>query len=340
MKYRLSGKGFTLLEMMLVLVIAASLLAMFINFSTQQYHQQQRDKVVMQMQQILNSALSFYNQKGRWPVTTGNVWVALNSTNELISGGYLAAGTGPSSAWISPFNNGVYKIGFNAITNIFFVEATLVAGESENLTATAQVIAAQLPSGTVLPQSSNSIPPISGACVSGAICLAAASVPPPGQNLNNARAINFGSVYSSGQCVPTPTCPVGMTPQIFVVPVSLSGLADMTNQAAPNVYPISSYIAYAVGPFLSSNSSSNVCDNTTGSGGTSDDCSTTNIQGGANNKYWRVCLSVTTEKGVAHIPQANQTDTKNLGSVIAVTRCVPGSPTPTEKTGSTFQIYQ
>lgn len=164
-------------------------------------------------------------------------------------------------------------------------------------------------------------------------------MPPPGQNLNNARSVNFGSVYSSGQLVPVPTCPTGMTPQIFAVPISVSGVNDVTVGSSPTVYPISSFTAYATAP-SDGISCPDVCrPASAGSGGAKDNCASATV-GGINKKYWRVCLAVTTEKGQVSITESDQADTKFLGSILAVTRCAPGSPTITEPVGSVFQVYQ
>jgi len=248
-------KGFTLIEVLLVLVIASSLIVMFINFTGQQANQQRRDITTLRMQQVLNAALAFYNQNGRWPSLTATPTqsglVALTTASELVGNNYLIR-MGSSGTWVSSYGSTIYA-GFEPTRNIFYVAVSLPAAAPSP--ANAQMIAGLLPSGITLPSGSvPGLPPSPGACSSGQSCYILASVPPPGQNLNNARSVNFASVYHSSACVPAPSCPVGMMPQIFVIPVSVSGVNDSPTNCTDNnatnctvnVYPISSYTGYAI----------------------------------------------------------------------------------------------
>src|SRR5687768_2200405 len=61
-------KGFTLLEMLLVLAISSSLVVLLLNYTTQKSDEMRRDKTVLQIQQILNAALSYYVNTSTWPV--------------------------------------------------------------------------------------------------------------------------------------------------------------------------------------------------------------------------------------------------------------------------------
>jgi prepilin-type N-terminal cleavage/methylation domain-containing protein len=358
--------GFTLLEMLLVLVIVSSLIVMYLNFSTNQFHQQQRDKTVIQMQQILNAALAYYNQNGRWPTLTGqstpatyNNWVPLDNTNELIVNNYLSPGpTGGGSGssanpWVNGYGGNISTY-FDPTTGIFYVGAGVTLAATVDPTIIVNAIIGQLPSGMAVSGATLAKPPVASTCGAGALCTAITSVPPPGQNLNNARSINFASLYKSGQCVPVPACPPTMTPQIFAVPVSVSGTATPGSSSA---YPINGYTAYATGPSTGSASATNpsICTTTGLPGGTASGISancgnTTNVKGGYNNQYWRVCLLVITDKVSTANPAGSApasttasppTDTQNAGTIMAVTRCAPGTtPTTNEPTGSSsFSVF-
>ena len=170
----------------------------------------------------------------------------------------------------------------------------------------------------------------------------------PGQNLNNARSVNFAGYYHHGGCVPAPFCPSNMAPDILVVPVSLYGLNDVS--ADSTYYPLYGFTAYANGGVNAASSApnstpdvpSNVadcenpsvatqCNSTCGSNGAGGPCTAITTVG--NQLYWRVCLIVRTEKGVV-----GQTATNAWGqyaTVLAITRCVPLN----ENAGSDFTVW-
>lgn len=388
-------KGFTLVEMLLVLVISTSIIMMFLGYVTQTSQQTRRDIATMQIQQILNAALAYYVSNGSWPEVSSTTSVCTDSSggdvigsgDVLTSNKYLQAG----SNWKGPYGNG-YRTCVDPSTNIFYVISRLSVGVSTT-PANAAAIAGQLPSGIVVDETSGSaIPPfntgtgfsgvaVGSYCNASDNCIVISSVPPPGQNLNNARSVNFASVYHSSSCVPAPTCPTGMVPQIFVVPTSVSGVNDIptncTNNTTAgctvNVYPISSYTGYAVGyttappaqgaanpmgygyigaPEYLTTGSSTMPPCT--SGGTAAVCyaSNANSSGGsittpiaAPGYYWRVCLGIVTERGKV-TPTAVGAEPSPWGllegSVMAITRCVPGSLSTgvvSEPIGSDFTVF-
>jgi len=145
-----------------------------------------------------------------------------------------------------------------------------------------------------------------------------AQVQIPGQNLNNARSLNFAGIYYAGSCVPAPVCPLDMTPKIFVSPAGVSGVNDEPtpancsptspydpNTCAAQVYPLSSFTAFARGD-ASGNPVSPGAPNVTGAGPL--DCKVTadptelgceaDVDGSSSvgaGSYWRVCLYVRTD---------------------------------------------
>jgi len=326
MKANQNQKGVTLIEMLLVLVISVSLLMMFLGYTTQKSDQLRRDRLTMEMQQILNAALVYYVNNGQWPgpnTCQGGVGNVVDATHPLVTAGYLP---NPPAYW------NVYGIGFrtcvDSVTNNFYLLNRVPTAENP----IGGVIASQLPSGiTVVAPVASPLPPFvssftQAACstaTGGNGCFIVSMVPIPGQNLNNARSVNFASIYNAGQCVPVPTCPNNTTATILAVPVSVSGTNDNNGNASPNVYPISSLTAYATNPAASP---------TTCPGVYNDNCA--HVTGAS--QYWRVCLSVTTERGTVLGSNVYQ-DTKNMGSILALTRCSPS--TPAEPTGSTFNTY-
>jgi type II secretory pathway pseudopilin PulG len=334
-------KGVTLLEVLLVLAIASSLLVMMLNYTTQKAAEMRRDKTVLEIQQILNASMSFYLNNSYWPLdgasaantqcNTG-VWSDVPST--LLQPNYL-----PQSLATSPYQT-KYQFTCNSTGTFFVTTATKTEVD-------AAVIAGRLPMGyrssTI---TSGAVPPV--ACTttsgSGTSCVnIVASVNIPGQNLNNARSVNFASVYYSGSCVPAPNCPPNMSPDILVMPAAVSGVNEPPacgwGTCVGNVYPVSSFTAYArgdgsgnpvdpvVGPYNCAMSSQVRC---------------LLNQGGAfipsdGTKYWRVCLNVNTEMGrVDSSSSVNQG--KMMGTLVAITRCVPNSGA--EVPSGSIDVYQ
>src|SRR5262249_9514404 len=60
-------KGFTLVEMLLVLVITATLIYAALGYFQQRTLQMRMDRTSIQMQQILNAGLAFYVANSNWP---------------------------------------------------------------------------------------------------------------------------------------------------------------------------------------------------------------------------------------------------------------------------------
>lgn len=337
-------KGFTLLEILLVLAILSSLVILMLNYTTQKAAELRRDKTVLQMQQILTAGLSYYINNSIWPLVGATPLAPGCGTPTWSNLSVLQTGNSylPTTLVNSPYGN-TYTINCAAPNNAIgaFYVTTRV-----DTAVNASIIAGRLPLAFITTIDSLSANPI----VQPAGCqqpvtkdsncnVVVSSVNIPGQNLNNARSVNFSNIYHSGSCVPAPTCPPGMAPSIFVNPVSVSGVNDATN-----IYPISSFTAYATTATVGS---SQPVDPVGGNGPPLNCLQTTPtncVADGAGNvipadgtKYWRVCLSVTTSKGLV-VPSSNAQGL-NVGSVVAFTRCVPnnGQETPS---GSQFDVWQ
>lgn len=315
--------GFTLLEMMLVLVIMASIIVMVIGFATQKTDEIRRDRAVMQMQMIQNAALAFYVNNSYWPVNSDHLCNSTGDLSILQAQSYLPSGNS-NNPWGKP-----YSIGCNITAGTFTVYS-IIPSDAEGM-----YVAGRFPFGQV----------------NGATKVVSASVTIPGQNLNNARSVNFASIYRSGACVPAPTCPTNMKPSIMVVPVSVSGVNDtptgctgtgktddLTGCTA-NIYPISSFTAFAKGKGTTSDPDdpSTLQDCSTG---LAFDCKSSYsglpTDEPAGTKYWRACLTVVTEKGI--VPSSDYPQGKMKGAILAITRCVPNNGSETPR-GTDFSIF-
>lgn len=305
--------GFTLVELVLVMVIIAAIIIMGTTYTTQRAESLRIDKAVLQMQYILNAALAYYVANGTWPGVSTN-WYDTSTTN----GSPLQPDYLPPQPLPNPFGLDTagywhgYNTGFppNIPPNTY--EVMVYVGFQPAQIARGKILGGKLPMGFYDPDSG----------------YVASYVNVPGQNLNNATAINFAGLYHHGACVPVPVCPnttagsaVTTTPQIFVMPVSVSGVND---QSSGNIYPISSFTAFSTAPAAVPAA----CP-----GGTADACTPLNGNAPLSGLYWRVCMQVITEKGDV---QATRTDKwGNNVTLGAFTRCAISN----EPAGSQFGVY-
>lgn len=357
-------KGFSLIEMLLVMVVMSALLVMLINYTTQKSDQLRRENIARELQTILNSALAFYVTNGIWPgMTVGavktsctNGWLNFDNTADLQIQNYL-----PPQASMPTVAGNSYQFHCDQTTGLFSARVVVP------LAADQTIIAGMVPLGSAQPGN-----------------VVQAQVNIPGQNLNNARSLNFAGVYYAGSCVPAPTCPIGMKPNIVVTPSAVAGVSyppnctgsstsppyDPSNCSA-NVYPVSSFIGFARGDNgnpsapTDPNGGAGAYANSNGNLGPPLDCETSAVPqtlkcASSNNNvadvtssptdtlssngtlYWRVCLYVNTENGIAYpnynapgnpattppLPVGAATAAawgKMIGTVLVFTRCVPNN---------------
>lgn len=319
-----SMHGITLIEVLLVLVIASSIIYGIANYMQQRALTLRMDRMTLQTQQILNAGLAYYVNRGSWPGSL-NCLKGLGGANCVGTTAYL-----PSSLSLNPWGS-AYTTSSSTATGVFYVYSRVTqAGTTSGYAAsTANMIAGRLPLAYTTAAASGT-PPASGTTCSTATtsCAVVASVNIPGQNLNNATAMNFAGVYRHGGCIPVPRCPVdangtAMTPQVFVVPVSVSGVSDPFNNTT--VYPISSFTAYA----------RPAATNPQGCiGGEQRACQPVNAA--ANARYWRACVQIITEKG--EITSTRPTMSDRWGQAVtlgAFTRCAITN----EPSGSPLTVY-
>lgn len=315
---RCKAKGFSLLEVLLVLAIMATIMVSILGYTTHKSDEMRRDKTVAQVEQILSAGLSYYINMGSWPTTLAEL-----QPNFLPSGTIV-------NAWGQAPSVGAPPVSSTNPGALFYV-CTTITGQQAFTAAT--TIAGRLPIASVIDGAVASCPPTASttACTATSTsCTVQSSVNIPGQNLNNARSINFAGLYHNGACVAAPVCPGKMKPSIVVTPVAVSGLNDDNSL---NVYPISSFAAYAIGTDSTSTSPPGTlplkCNGNAGDSG--DACPAS-----ASTQYWRVCLRIYTQKGLVNGVD-NKTWGLNAGVILALTRCMPENES--DFSGSSFTVF-
>lgn len=344
--------GVTLVEMLLVLVIISMIILMSVGYLQQRTLAARIDRTATTMQQILNAALSYYVVNGTWPTSLaclqgvgGAPCTVQYLPNQLASPFGQPYTLVPSTGTPAPLVYVYTPITSATASGTSVSIANILAGKLPLSYTTATTIDAN----TNLPPNDNTCVVSKGGAGSPQTCYVVASVNIPGQNLNNATAVNYGGVYHNGACVPAPTCPVDkngqtMSPQILVVPVSVSGSTDQANP--DRVYPISSFSAYALGDPNSATGAPMTV--TAASGPPACQTDTANspntkcysdMQGGtaiSSGQYWRVCLKVVTEKGdVNWGSDMSKSNWGQYATILAITRCTP----QTESFGSGFNVW-
>jgi hypothetical protein len=140
-------------------------------------------------------------------------------------------------------------------------------------------------------------------------------------------AVQFAGVFSTGGCIPAPTCPAGYTAMVTVSSQSAQAVSSVSNchssygNSCDTVatQPMYSFRTYATGddngnavanppgcnnPYYSGGGNAASC------GGTSDPSGTA---------YWRACIVVTDQAGKI-TPQYGQ-QAQLMGEIVAYTRC-------------------
>jgi prepilin-type N-terminal cleavage/methylation domain-containing protein len=354
-------KGFSLFEILLVMVIVGALIVMGTNFIQQRTTQARIDRTVMDMQQILNAAMSYYVANGSWPAQADSTAMGgtaidgtLSSTSTLYQfrDTYLpkAATVGMPSPWPSSTKSPYYVMVSDVNSNLFYVYVQVRTGSHATSLAYAQAIAGRLPQGYVSDRVTSQGDPPNPSVPCGSAnksCIAVSAVNIPGQNLNNATAVNFVGLYHHGGCIPKPKCPVDangntMIPQVFVVPVSIRGVNNNTTGPENVSYPISSFSAYAQDAPASTPKAPLLCQGQSavrgGLPGNTCSESAATYNGAPADGYWRACVQVITEKGDVTTTRSDTDPEFYWGAaqtVAAYTRCAISG----ESAGSNFQVY-
>lgn len=318
-------RGFTLIEVILVLAVVSFLFVMGLNFYQQKDYNARVDRTALQMQQLLGAAISYNVAFGSWP---GNTTTAAQGITDLKTNGYL-----PNVTITSPWGQSyfVMPVTFAGGSQVIGVFTTINNAKSAALTA--QSIAGRLPMAYTT--SDTSVPPLTvTACAANATtCTVMATATVPVQSIGNSTALNFGGVYHNGACVPVPSCPVSqggsaLVPEILVSPVSVSGAFD--SGSTTNLYPISSFTAFATGG--TTNTPPNCATPGTAVGAT---CLANSGGTTLTGKFWRVCLQVISERGTVNWNVSAANNWGVTATLMAVTRC----SITNEPAGSDFTVF-
>jgi hypothetical protein len=249
-----------------------------------------------------------------------------------LQGNFLPSGT-IKNPWGQTFSVGANTTGTSPGSE--FSVCTTIIGQQAYSAAT--VIAGRLPMASAIDGTVSCPTASTTACTAGSsTCTVVSSVNIPGQNLNNARSINFAGLYHNSACVPAPVCPSNMIPSIMAVPVSVSGM----NDGISTVYPISSFTAYVRGADANGNPGQfpASCSDASSYPACYADMPPppTPYTGLPTGKYWRVCLRIITEKGLL----TYSSTTKDAGIVLVLTRCSPANEYTTPSVyGSKFTVF-
>jgi type II secretory pathway pseudopilin PulG len=318
-------RGFTFLEILLVIVITVSIMLLFIRFMTKKSEEARINKMVMTAQQILSANLAYHQNNGRWAdcsMATNDCDLMENADIPILEQGYL-----PNQSYYTLWpQSDIDYIQFSRPTDKkFTICIPIYAGAATQ--GIAENLAGRLPLGrtsqtdNATAECSETIDPTP--CEDEKLpCRVLTTINEPGKNLNNSRSFNFAGVYHNGACVPTPVCPSNMKPNILVYPTSVSGLYEGMNGSGSttgDVVPLSSFTASAIGP-EKWDKASGLMGPANCTGAPNPECY--DSKGGNYldpGMYWRICLQVITGKGNV----ANGSWVKESGTIMAITRCVP-----------------
>lgn len=348
--HRMKQRGFTLVEMLLVMVVISALFYMGIRYMDQKTRTERIDRTVTQMQQILNSSLAYYISQNAWPVGA----TAWSSTSILQNAGFLTPGTF-ANPWAPVLDTATYPSSYSLGTDTQKKQLHVITyiGTGLLAAANARVIAGKLPLAQACKTFNKDDTTACAACaVAADPCYVVTSINIPGQNLNNAMSVNFAGLFHSGACVKAPTCPLStMEPIIIVVPTAVAGITEAptgTNCNANNLQncqiitqPVTSYIGYATALHTSAGTTPapNICGSTTTSADCLSDSNGTKITNAvAGDKYWRVCIGIDTSNGRVSPTGGNSNPWGQLSGTVSVfTRCA--LPNENSK-NSGFNVYQ
>lgn len=329
--------GLSLIEVLLMLTVIAIFITVGIQYDTRKVERLKIDKTVLQTQAILDAGIWYYITNGSWPNSSSSSCSPMALDGTAVTSFFGTSGSYLQNQGLFGGNNFVI---FKALRTQFASTLTTTAKYYLHLSSTSTCTG--VPKGTFgviiyfTSQSSGGTAkevamakaiaaklPHAALKGNGNGTYIATYIYPPGQDPDQAAGLNFAGIYHHGACVPVPACPAttsGKTysAQVFLTPTSVSGVND---DASTNVYPISSFIAYAEGP---SSSPAGCVGASTIKG-----CS----NGTETGQYWRACLQIVTERGDVAVTRTD--DWGDAVSIAAFTRCtISSEPTGTDYSGA------
>ena len=208
-----TNTGFSLLEVMLVLVILVALGTLAISTLRSKMINVRLDRTAAQMQQISQAAVSYFVDNHNWPANIGVL-----AHDNYLPQGMLDADDMFISSWGTSYESeGV---------NTQFVVKIDVGNASYAGVLRGLLPMAYLDESTV-----------------------SSSVSIPSYNYNHAQSVSNMGIYDLGACIPEPACPVGMEAEVTTSVSGISGVTSVsTNGTTASTTAIQSIMAYAMGP--------------------------------------------------------------------------------------------
>lgn len=197
-------RGFTLLELLLVIVVMVAMAVAGIHLSEIKAEHAQVDHTALTMQQLLESATSYYIQQYNATSQGQNTGSWPTAISDLITAGLLPASFVNKNSWGEPYN-----ITSSATANMFTLQTDVPSQ------ALAMLLSSRMPIATTEQSDKN--------------YSVTASISIPSYNYNNARAVNDVNYVNPGQCIKEPICPNNMQPSVTLAPVGVYGFSGNNN---------------------------------------------------------------------------------------------------------------
>lgn len=316
-------KGFTLLEMLLVILIMTAIAFFAIRMQQQKFKELSVNRTATQINQIFAAATSYYIDNGDWPQSTsGQNPDSAQNISILTKNGYLPAEWLPagSDVMLSPF--GVpYVIGplqknsqNQDDDDDSDTKQAMFSVSLEGISQTqANTLKAKLPMSYIIKTNDKDY-------------TLTAFISIPSYDYNHAKTVSDVGVYHPGDCVPKPTyaCPRGMKAATFVTVEQAYGFGSGTDSSNNVVYPITGISAYAI-PNKDSGGASTVCPdmpvNASYDGGVVNSTSPAQCPVGSD----RVCIKIQTTDGTLNFNDLGDNYANTVGKtyLLAMSKCVP-----------------
>lgn len=323
-------KGFSLLEVMLVILILSMIAIFALRMQGPKLREALVNRSATQIKQIMEAATSYYIDNGTWPITDAlkpspqgsyppldptniTMLTAANNTSYLPSS--ILDSTG--NAMMSPFGT-PYEIGP--------APGQTYGGPGDGATLFEVSVDTKDPQVTTLLKSK--LPLSYSDPTNPTVVIAYVNI--PSYDYNHAKALSDIGVYHPGDCVPRPAyiCPRGMQAATFVTLEQAYGFGTPVTKPTggddTTVYPITGSSAYvsagtdATGQPIQAPICNNIIDDS--QSGSADQPQPAN-QPCPTPGEDRVCVQINTSNGPVTFDTARLQNT----FVIAMTKCVPSN---------------
>lgn len=250
--------GFSLLEVMLVIVIMTMIAVFALRMQGPHFRQAMVDRAATQEKQIMEAATSYYIDNGKWPVLEGtttspspdNIQELTNPSSSKGNASYLPPSIldKKTRQLMSPFGD-PYSIGPFTATDQ--TDGTA----NSNATIFEVQVDTKDPATAILLKSKLPLSYISTGTDS-KLTLVTAYINIPSYDYNHANALSDIGIYHPGDCIPAPSyaCPRGMEPASFASLEQGYGFSkdpkalDTDDNSAAPIVGLSAYIISGTDP--------------------------------------------------------------------------------------------